>query len=395
MPVVSVKAPAPARWLRGWPGALLLPVGVACAAPEAPSGGAVPRPGGLGGLDSSLGPASDGGPGDSGDSGSTGLTWDGDLATYGGCTGDDPPAKLLAHVFPPTPLLAGGAVPGELVYANCSGETWVAATDVDALSGVKLGAVSETVMEQWSSPRVVLPADVLPNHAVRVRWEAVAPWTNGRHGWQWQLLDESAAWIADPTARIALEVEGGHGPFTVHSREEWQTSSQPVTGPAMDLLDLRYIVIHYNGAAADLDGPDDVYTDEDTILGLRNSQNSYLTGRGYSLGYNSEIAPDGDEWEIRAHDIRSAANGCLDVNRPGFAIQIPTVNPEAAPTPAQVEGARAAILRIREAAAAAGNLHELYLTGHGSVRPLCPDGGGTLCPGSELVNLLETDGLEP
>lgn len=323
------------------------------------------------------------------------LSWDGDRATYTGCAPDDPPAKLLAHVFPPTPLPAGGAVPGELVFANCGAETWIAATEADQLSGVKLGAVSETVMEQWSRPRVLLPADVPPDHAVRVRWEAVAPWTNGRHGWQWQLVDESVAWIDSPTVRIELEVEGGYGPFTVHPRDAWETSSLPVDGPAMDLLDLRYIVIHYNGATADLDGADDVYTDEDTIAGLQRSQSEYETTRGYSLGYNSEIAPDGDEWEIRAHDIRSAANGCTDTNRPGFAIQIPTVDPEAAPTPAQIEGARAAILRIRQAAADAGNLHELYLTGHGDVRPLCPDGGGTLCPGPQLGSLLATDGLEP
>ncbi len=391
MPLAGFQFPSPTRWLRPCSATLVLSASLACTAPD------VPAPGDEG-TNTSQDSEHDSGPADAADTADAdapGLTWDGDLAAYEGCTEEDPPAKLLAHVFPPTPLPAGGAVPGELVYANCSGTPWLAAAEADALNGVKLGAVSETVMEQWSRPRVLLPSDVPPDHAVRIRWEAVAPWTNGRHWWQWQLLDEAVAWLASPTARIELEVEGGYGPFTVHSREAWQTSSQPVEGPAMDLLDLRYIVIHYNGATEDLDGPDDVYTDEDTILGLRNSQNAYLTGRGYSLGYNSEIAPDGDEWEIRAHDIRSAANGCLDVNRPGFAIQIPTVDPEAAPTPAQVEGARAAIRRVREAAAAAGNLHELFLTGHGDVRPLCADGGGTECPGPQLRSLLDTAGLEP
>ena len=131
------------------------------------------------------------------------------------------------------------------------------------------------------------------------------------------------------------------------------------------------------------------------IIRLRNSQASYLANRGYSSGYNSKIAPDGDEWEVRGYDIRSAANGCLDVNLAGFAIQIPTISPDAPPTPEQIEGTRAAILRIRNEAKAAGNTHTLYLVGHADVRPLCSDGGGTECPGLELKALLESSALEP
>src|SRR5688572_28804942 len=110
--------------------------------------------------------------------------------------------------------------------------------------------------------------------------------------------------------------------FDLHPRGDWQLPSQPVTGPSLDLLALRYITIHYNGDTRDLDGADDVYQDDDYAELLRVMQSSYLETRGYSLGYNSGIAPDGDEWEIRGLDLRSAANGCTEVNVPGFAIQV-------------------------------------------------------------------------
>ena len=323
------------------------------------------------------------------------LVWQEDLAVFADCQVDSLDAMLVSFDFPSLPIMAGDIVPGEVVYANCSDSTWIAAEQDNALSGVKLGAVAETVMQEWSRPRIALPHDVPPNYAVRIRWEGVAPLTNGRHRWQWQLLDEWVSWLDGPTPPIELEVVGGYGPFNVHSRDEWELNSQPVEGPMMDLLELRYIVIHYNGATVDLDGEDDVYTDDDMINSLRNSQASYLSSRGYSLGYNSKIAPNGDEWEVRGYDIRSGANGCLEVNRDGFAIQIPTTSPDAPPTPAQIEGVRAAILRIRNAAATAGNPNALYLVGHGDVRPLCSDGNGTECPGIELKALLANGYLEP
>jgi|GEM_PF-6919559 hypothetical protein len=325
----------------------------------------------------------------------TGLVWSGDLAPYGGCEPGDPPARLLSELAPTGPVTAGGVVSGEVVFANCEGATWVAATTEDAATGVKLAPVSETVMGQWSRPRVRLPADVPPGYAVRVRWEATAPLTNGLQGWQWQLVDEWVRWIESPTPRHAIEVSGGYGPFTVHPREDWEESAYPVDGPDMDLRDLEYITLHYNGVAADLDGDDDVYTDDDTVEDLRNTQTYTLGSTGYSSGYNVEIAPDGDEWEIRGYDIRNAASGCVEVNQPGFTLRISTASPEAAPTPAQIEGARAAILRIREAAAAAGNPNFLYLNGHRDVRPLCEDGGGTACPGEPIYALLLEGRFEP
>lgn len=209
------------------------------------------------------------------------------------------------------------------------------------------------------------------------------------------MVDEWVRWIGAPTPMLLIEVTGGYGPFTVHPRSEGETTTYPVEGPDMEILALEYITIHYNGVEEDLDGDDDVYTDEDAVQNLRDMQSYYVRNRGASTGYNSQIAPDGDEWEIRGHDIRNAASGCVEVNRPGYTIQIPTVNPDAEPTPAQVEGVRAAVLRIRQAAAAAGNPNFLSINGHRDVRSLCPDEGGTSCPGDPLYGRIAGGVFEP
>jgi hypothetical protein len=195
-------------------------------------------------------------------------------------------------------------------------------------------------------------------------------------------------------APIELPSHDAASVFDLHPRDDWQLPSQPVTGPSFDLLALRYITIHYNGDTRDLDGGDDVYQDSDYAELLRVMQSSYLETRGYSLGYNSGIAPDGDEWEIRGLDIRSAANGCTEVNVPGFAIQVTVTAPDAAPTAEQILGVRQAVARVRAAAQAAGNPDHLELNGHRDVRPLCGT-GGTACPGDALAGLIASGQLEP
>lgn len=324
----------------------------------------------------------------------TGLVWDGDLAPYSGCAAGDPGAKLLSQSVPAGPVSAGTAVVGELVFANCEGATWIAAESEDAASGMKLGSTSRTVMDTWGRPRVLLPGDVPPATAVRVRWTGTAPLVNGAHPWQWQLVDEWVRLVGEPTPMASIEVIDGYGPFTVHPREEWQTSALPVEGPEMRLDWLEFVTIHYNGVAEDLDGDDDVYQDADAIDRIRNVQEySYYTNDGVSAGYNSYISPDGDEWEIRGHDIRNAASGCPDANYPGYTLVIPTVTPETPPTAAQVEGARAAILRIRDAALAAGNTNFLEINGHRDVFPLC--GEYTSCPGDPIYAMIQSGALEP
>ncbi|MCB9641439.1 MAG: N-acetylmuramoyl-L-alanine amidase [Myxococcales bacterium] len=176
---------------------------------------------------------------------------------------------------------------------------------------------------------------------------------------------------------------------TYHPVTSWQTASQPVTsGSRMNILDLRYITLHYNGGNLDLDGSDNVYQDADFVQILRNMQNSYLVSRGYSLGYNSAIAPDGDEWEIRGLTYRSAANGCTSVNRPGYTIIIPVSTVTTPLNAAQIQGVKAAIARVRAAAKAAGNNNTLTINGHRDVRPLCGN-GGTACPGNSIYGLIQ------
>jgi hypothetical protein len=67
-----------------------------------------------------------------------------------------------------------------------------------------------------------------------------------------------------------------------------------------------------------------------------------VDGRGYSYGYNSEIAPDGDEWEIRGQEFMAASNGCK-----------------------------------------------------GDVRPTCQGPSGTSCPGEALNAMIRDGSLEP
>lgn len=193
----------------------------------------------------------------------------------------------------------------------------------------------------------------------------------------------------------ADDLPGDDGPpLDFHPVDEWELASQPVTGPAMNLLALRYITIHYNGATQDLDGADGVYQDADFAEVLRGMQSSYLSTRGYSLGYNSAVAPDGDEWEIRGLGFQTAANGCTAVNAPGYAIQVTLPHPLAEPTAEQIFGTRLVISRVRDIARAAGNTDHLELNGHGDVRALCGD-GGTACPGAALRELIASGALEP
>jgi hypothetical protein len=196
-------------------------------------------------------------------------------------------------------VAAGALLSGEVAFADCSSTTWVAALSDDAPSGLKLGAATATA---WGRPRVALPVDVPPAHAVRIAYAGVAPLTDGPYTWQWQLVDEWVAWFESPSPAIEVEVTGGHGPFWVHGREAWEALGYAVDGPTMDLTDLEFITIRDTGVTNDLDGDDGVWTADDMVRLLRDTQAYYVDARGYSIGYNSAIGLDRDEWEARAHD---------------------------------------------------------------------------------------------
>lgn len=174
--------------------------------------------------------------------------------------------------------------------------------------------------------------------------------------------------------------------YTLHTLAEWlRYSAFGMTGPAQDRSAVRGIAIHYNGGNADLDGPDNIFQDEDyaRVLARMNDQYWRDPDRGYALGYNWGIGPDGDMWPIRGLNIRCAANGCQANNVPWVAIQCTTRFIEAPPTAAQLDALKnrwIPWLRTQYPNA-------LTIVGHRDIKPIC--GGGTECPGPQLYPLVQ------
>ncbi|MBX7098023.1 MAG: hypothetical protein K1X89_09940 [Myxococcaceae bacterium] len=183
--------------------------------------------------------------------------------------------------------------------------------------------------------------------------------------------------------------------FVLHARSQWEDPANPVTSTSlMAVGSLEYLTVHYNGDVLDLDGADNVYQDQDFVTILRNIQTAYVRDRGYSIGYNSAIAPNGDEWVLRGFDFRTAANGCVAANVPGYAILIPVPTPTSAPTATQVAGLKAAIARVRAVIASKGNTRTIVINGHNFIRTVkC--GSGTGCPGPYFEALIDAGSLEP
>ena len=95
----------------------------------------------------------------------------------------------------------------------------------------------------------------------------------------------------------------------IRPRTEWQTSSQPITGPAPTGAERDWI-IHYPGS--DSTQPQ---TDAEMPQYLRNLQNYFVTSKGYSSCYNFAVCnATGSVWEIRGFDYRNAANSGGKVN---------------------------------------------------------------------------------
>ena len=160
-----------------------------------------------------------------------------------------------------------------------------------------------------------------------------------------------------------------------------------MSGPSQDRSAVKWIVIHYNGGNADLDGPDNIFQDEDyaRVIARMNDQYWESASRGYALGYNFGCGPDGDLWEIRGTDIRCGANGCQLNNVPGVAIQVTTTAVTAPPTNAQIHALKnrwVPWLRTQYPRA-------LTIVGHRDIRGMCSDDGGTACPGPQLYPLVQ------
>jgi hypothetical protein len=92
--------------------------------------------------------------------------------------------------------------------------------------------------------------------------------------------------------------------FTYHPRSTWVDPRYPVKGPAVEWAKVDTAVIHYT---ADDDVPNgDVPAA--VAAYLRNIQYSYVTNRGYSIGYLFAVDQTGAVWQLRGWEFKSAAN---------------------------------------------------------------------------------------
>jgi hypothetical protein len=105
--------------------------------------------------------------------------------------------------------------PVALVFANCGGSTWHAAADPAAATGVKLGSQAPPDNDRWGASRVVLPADVPAGSEVTVAFTAYAPPLAGSFGFSWQIVDEGAGWVGQPSPAVTMAVSGTAGTVQV------------------------------------------------------------------------------------------------------------------------------------------------------------------------------------
>jgi hypothetical protein len=158
---------------------------------------------------------------------------------------------------------------------------------------------------------------------------------------------------------------------TIRPREDWQSPSQPVVGPAMQLWSVELLPAHYTAANTI---PDDI------PAYLRSIQNDYTVNRGYSIGYNFAVDQTGTAWELRGFDFKCAAN--KDMNEVTIAV-LCLVDGAEAMNPAMVDtfqGVGAECVRV------AGR--PLFVVGHRDI-------GSTSCPGDGIYGQVVSGQLEP
>jgi len=142
------------------------------------------------------------------------------------------------------------------------------------------------------------------------------------------------------------------------------TDARPINWARVDS-----IVIHYTAAET---------ADTDTARWLAQMQRSYVTSRGYSLGYSCAIDQTGVCWEIRGTDYIPAAT--KNENGHTFAI-LQLVDWQNPANPVMVERTRQLVAQLRQQ-------NRMSITGH-------RDWAATRCPGDGVYHQIETGVFEP
>lgn len=153
-------------------------------------------------------------------------------------------------------------------------------------------------------------------------------------------------------------------------RASWEPAKFPVEGPPFRFWLVNTLAVHYT---ADDRIPSDVGRY------LANIQQSYVTRRGYSIGYNAAIDRDGVCWELRGTTFKCAAN--KGYNDMSFAVLMLVDG--------QDEANPKMVARMRQLV--------------GAVRSICPDVkivghrdiGSTACPGIGLYSQVVSGVFEP
>ena len=97
------------------------------------------------------------------------------------------------------------------------------------------------------------------------------------------------------------------GVSTVHERSVWMDPAFPITGPATQWARIDTNVAHYTAADDLIDGDPGEHA-SDLPAYLRAIQRSYVTNRGYSVGYWFAVDWLGGVWQLRGFEFMSAAN---------------------------------------------------------------------------------------
>ena len=161
------------------------------------------------------------------------------------------------------------------------------------------------------------------------------------------------------------------GVSVFHPREAWQDPAWPVVGPPANQAAIDTAVIHYTAASK---------IPADLFRFHRDMQYAYAKpkaqgGRGYSLGYRHSVVSggvrDGEVFQIRGFDIKSAANAGHNEHTEPILVLVDGDDPA---TPAAVRSVRAIIAESQRRSG-----RTFTITGHGQL-----SGAATSCPGVGL-----------